>query len=178
MSCYGYVTCSLWSKEYVENIFGPIACIKMIFWRKTREDDSFCNLIFTPKEFVDTRWQLVNVRKLKCYFLSKLWSKTLRRWCVWKEIICSFDFCKLRTLTSTSRASTSILAFFGSAHFKFLILSQIFATFWERGYSTAYKKQGKKLFFQIFNFFLQKCSFSALICRIIWCITIISHEDI
>ena len=125
-----------------------------------------------------TRWQLVNVRKLKCYFLSKLWSKTLRRWCVWKEIICSFDFCKLRTLTSTSRASTSILAFFSFAHFHSLLLSQIFATFWERGYSKTCKKQGEKLFLQNFNFFLKKWSFSALKCRVIRYITIISHEEI
>ena len=125
-----------------------------------------------------TRWRVVNVRKLKCYFLSKLLSKTLRRRCVWKEILCSFHFCKLRTLTSTSRASTSILAFFSFAHFQSLFLSQIFATFWERGYSKTYKKQGKKLFFQIFNFFLKKHSFSALKCRVIRYITIISHEDI
>ena len=70
-----------------------------------------------------TRWRLVNVIKLKCYFLSKLLSKILRRWCVRKEIICSFHFCKLRTLTSTSRASTSILAFFSFAHFHSLLLS-------------------------------------------------------
>ena len=104
-------------------------------------------------------------------------SKTLRRWCVWKKIICSFYFYKLRILMSTSRASTSILAFFSFAHFQSLFLSQIFATFWERGYSKTYKKR-KKLFFQNFNFFLKKCSFLAFICCVIRYITIISHEDI
>ena len=110
------------------------------------EDAWLCDFVLFLVKWC-TRWQLVNIIKLKCYFLSKLWSKTLRRWCVWKEIIGSFDFCTLRTFTSTSRVSTKLLAFFGSAHFKFLFLSHIFATFWEGGYSTAYKKQGKKLFF-------------------------------
>ena len=105
------------------------------------------------KDFQNTRRRLVNIIKLKCYFLSKLLSKTLRRRCVWKEIICSFHFCKLRTLTSTSRAPTNILAFFSFAHFQSLFLSQIFADFWERGYSKTYKKQGKKLFFKISIFF-------------------------
>ena len=73
MSCYGYVTCSLWSKEYVENIFGPIACIKMIFWRKTREDDSFCNLILTPKEFVDTK------NAVKLLFFRTFWTSKASR---------------------------------------------------------------------------------------------------
>ena len=125
-----------------------------------------------------TRWRVVNIIKLKCYFLSKLLSKTLRRRCVWKEIICSFHFCKLRTLRSTSRASTSILAFFSFAHFQSLFLSQIFATFWERGYSKTYKKQRKKLFFQSFNYFLKKRSFSALKYSVIRYITIVSHEDV
>ena len=49
MTCCGYVTCSPWSKEYVENIFGPITCIKTFFWRKTRQDGGFCNLILTSK---------------------------------------------------------------------------------------------------------------------------------
>ena len=49
MSCWGYVTCSLWSKRYVRKIFGPIACIKIFFQRKTRRDGSFCNLILTLK---------------------------------------------------------------------------------------------------------------------------------
>ena len=49
MVCCGYVTCSPRSQEYFENIFGPIACIKTIFWRKTRKYGGFCNLILTPK---------------------------------------------------------------------------------------------------------------------------------
>ena len=49
MSCCRYATRSPGSEEYVENIFGPIACIKNIFRRKTRKDGSFCNLILTPK---------------------------------------------------------------------------------------------------------------------------------
>ena len=73
MSCYGYVTCSLRSKEYVENIFGPIACIKMIVWRKTREDDSFCNLILTPKEFVDTK------NAVKLLFFRTFWTSKASR---------------------------------------------------------------------------------------------------
>ena len=49
ISCYGYVTCSPWSKEYVENILRPLTCMKTFFGRKTRKDGSFCNLILTPK---------------------------------------------------------------------------------------------------------------------------------
>ena len=49
ISCYGYVTCSPWSKEHVENILRPITCMKTFFGRKTRKDGSFCNLILTPK---------------------------------------------------------------------------------------------------------------------------------
>ena len=49
MSCYGYVTCSLWSKEYVETFLDRWHALKWFFWRKTREDDSFCNLILTSE---------------------------------------------------------------------------------------------------------------------------------
>ena len=49
MPCCGYVTCSPWSQQYVENIFGPTTCIKIFFRGKTRRDGSFCNLILTPK---------------------------------------------------------------------------------------------------------------------------------
>ena len=34
MSCYGYVTCSPWSKEYFENFFEPISCMKIFFGGK------------------------------------------------------------------------------------------------------------------------------------------------
>ena len=44
-----YVTCSPWSQEHVTNIFGPITCIKIFFWRKRWKDGSFCNLILTLK---------------------------------------------------------------------------------------------------------------------------------
>ena len=50
MWCYGYVTCSSWSREHVENIFRSITCIKTFCGRKTWKDGSFCNLILTPKD--------------------------------------------------------------------------------------------------------------------------------
>ena len=44
----------------------------MIFGRKTREDDSFCNLILTPKDFVDTKNREANVKTLMyCHFSLK-----------------------------------------------------------------------------------------------------------
>ena len=49
MSCCGYVTCSSWSRENVENIFRSITCIKTFCGRKTWKDGSFCNLILTLK---------------------------------------------------------------------------------------------------------------------------------
>ena len=49
MACCGYETRSPWSQKHVKNIFGPITCIKIFFWRKTRKDGSFSNLILTLK---------------------------------------------------------------------------------------------------------------------------------
>ena len=49
MSYCGYVTWSPWFKEHVENIFGPITCMKIFLWRKTRKDGSFRDLILTLK---------------------------------------------------------------------------------------------------------------------------------
>ena len=50
MSCCGYVTCSSWSREHVENIFRSITCIKTFCGRKTWKDGSFYNLILPPKD--------------------------------------------------------------------------------------------------------------------------------
>ena len=50
MWCCGYVTCSPWSREHVDNIFRSITCIKTFCGRKTWKDGSFCNLILTPKD--------------------------------------------------------------------------------------------------------------------------------
>ena len=71
MWCCGYVTCSPWSREHVENIFRSITCIKTFFGRKTWKMVVFVIWYSLQRKFVGTR----NVIKSADFYDFLIFSK-------------------------------------------------------------------------------------------------------